>query len=468
MDWVDDELENVNLGDKRLNQRVRQVLKKLSQSPSESIATACGGWKETKAAYRLFDHPEISPSKILEPHQLATLERMRACETVLLLQDTTTLVFSTQKERKDIGPIHTEATRGLMLHPVLAVTPDRLCLGVLSCQQWHREKLLKKSPRERKKELFEKPIEEKESYRWLLGYRLANEYAEALPLSKIVTISDREGDIYDIYKEAQQETKKAYWLSRLCHNRAEVDEEGKGRGEKIREATKKTDPLGFIELILPNSHSRKGRAVRQAIYVKKVLFGLPGKRQRSEHDEPIEATVIVASEVNPPEGVEPIEWTLLTNLEVATYEEACEKIQWYTCRWEIELYFKVLKSGCRIEKLQLSENNFDLCLRLYMIIAWRILYLTMLGRACPELPCDCVFSREEWETIVVLAKKERPPKKAPSLDTMVRLLASLGGYLNRQSDSAPGIKTFWIGLRNLQEGLKAREAFSLVYGHTYG
>lgn len=470
MEWVAEELGSIDLGDKRLNERVCQVLKKLSQNPADSIPTACGSWQETKAAYRLFDNKRISPDKVLEPHQAATLQRMKACETILLLQDTTTLTFSTQKQREDIGPIQTDTSRGLFLHPLVAVTPERLCLGVLNCQQWRREKLAHKTPKERKKANYERSIEEKESYRWIIGYRKACEYASILPSSKIVSISDREGDLYDLYEEAQQtpQTERAYWLTRVHYNRAELNSEGNKSGDKIREAAEKTKSVGLIEFVLPNNHPQKGRRVTQAVYVKKVFLSSPDKRKKTSNDKVVEATVIVAKEINVPNHVESIEWILLTNLSVVTYEEACEKIQWYLCRWEIEIYFKILKSGCNVEKLQLSDNNFDICLRLYMIIAWRILFVTMLGRACPEMSCEIVFSSEEWQTAFILTKKTKPPEKALSLNEMIKMLASLGGYMNRKSDPMPGVKTIWIGLRNLQEHIKAREAFSAVYGHTYG
>lgn len=470
MDWVDKELSTIDLGDKRLNARAKAVLRKFCDSPSSSIPCASGSWKETKATYRLLDNANVTADAMLAPHKESTLARMQQSETILLLQDTTTLNFTGQNERGDTGPIQREGTRGLLLHPMLALTPERLCLGVVSCHQWYREKLANLTRAEKKAHNYERPIESKESYRWLAGYQLANKYAKSLPTQRIVLVSDREGDIYDIYEEADQteDVPKAYWLTRAHHNRAELNHKGKRNGDKIKESTLKTTPLGYIEFALPNNPSRKNKRVKQAIYAKTLSIALPYKRKKPKGYHPVDVTVIVTQEVDPPRNVKPIEWVLVTNLPIENFQAACDAVQWYTCRWEIELYFKILKSGCKIEKLQLTDSNFDICLRLYMVVAWRILYLTMLGRTCPELDCDSVFSTEEWQTAFVIVKKSKPPEKTISLNEMIILVASMGGYMARKSDPMPGSKTLWLGLHNLQEHVKAREAFNQVFGHTYG
>lgn len=470
MDWAAQELRGADLGDKRSNRRLHKVLRDLGKNPTDSIPVACGSWSETKAAYRLLAHKAATPEKILESHKSSTLERIRLCSTVLLLQDTTTLNFTTQSSRSDVGPINRTNTRGMFLHPTIAVTPERECLGVLSYHQWYRENLANQTQSERTKTNFKRDLKNKESYRWLAGYRIANELSKELTETMIVSISDREGDLYDIFQEAQDETSKhkAYWLIRSQHKRGTLNEHGKKSGKNIQELAKAEAPLGFIEFELPARKGQKSRKVKQALHAKKIELSLPDRKSHHDGYHSVEATVIVAREVDPPKKSEPVEWVLLTNLPVNTLDEAREKVQWYMCRWQIEIYFKVLKSGCRIEKLQLSDNNFAACLSLYMIIAWRILFLTTLGRECPDLPCDCVLSKEEWQTVFVVVKKAKPPKHPPKLNDVIRMIASLGGYMNRKSESEPGAKTLWIGLRNLQEHIKAKQAFEEVFGHTYG
>jgi hypothetical protein len=160
---------------------------------------------------------------------------------------------------------------------------------------------------------------------------------------------------------------------------------------------------------------------------------------------------------------------LLTSVPVTNLESALEVIQWYLCRWQIEIYFKVLKSGCTIEKLQLSDKErFDPCLAMYLIIAWRILFLTMLGRAHPSTSSECVFDTIEWQTAYVMTYKKVPPTKPPTLKETIKMIAQLGGFLARKHDGDPGPIVMWKGLRALYEHIRAREIFQNVFGATYG
>ena len=304
------------------------------------------------------------------------------------------------------------------------------------------------------------------------NYKKANEYAAQLPSTVIVSIADREGDIYDIYNEANKifsdEGAKAHYLIRAKTDRKVCDEKGKKHNEKIKSTLKSENPLGQLIINVSETKKRKAREAHMAVYSKEVYIVLPDKQKKEKDYKPIKITAILCTENNPPTGAEAIEWLLITDLPVSTFKDACEKIQWYVCRWQIEIYFRILKSGCRIEKLQLSDKNFSACLSFYMIIAWRILYVNIMGRYSPDMSRECVFSKEEWETTYVVVYRKKPPKIPPTLNEMTRMVASLGGYLNRKSDPEPGVKTMWIGLRNMQEHLKAKEAFEAVYGPTCG
>jgi hypothetical protein len=470
MDWVIEELASLSLGDKRLNKRAQKILSQLSRNPTDSIPVACSGAAETKAAYRFFDNDQVTPEKIQETHLASTLERMREHPVVLIPQDTTVLNFSTQYERKDTGPTTKDATKGMQLHCAIAVTPEKTCLGVVSSKQWHREALQKLTRRERTKKDYATPIEDKESYRWLENYRRANEYAEQLTDTMIVSIADREGDIYEIYKEASSlhQAAKAHYVIRAKTDRKVCTDEGKKTEYRIKSALSSEKPLGQIVLEISETNKRKARTAHLTVYAKKVHIGVPDKYKKGKGYRPVEITAILCTELNPPKGSEAIEWLLITDLSVNSFEEACEKINWYTCRWQIEIFFKILKSGCTIEKLQLTDKNFSACLSFYMIIAWRILYVVIMGRQCPDISCECVFSKEEWQTTYVVVYKKKPPLIPPRLNEMTRMVASLGGYQNRKSDPEPGVKTMWIGLRNMQEHLRAKESFESVYGPICG
>ncbi len=384
MSWAAQETQMADFGDKRLNKRMTNLLERALSQPTASIPVACRGWHETQAAYRFFYYLKVKAETVLTPHRVATLERMAAHDTVLCIQDTSELDYSSQTQTRGLGPLTYEAQRGLHLHPTLAVTPDRLCLGVLDTLIWAR----RDEEYGKGKECEDKPIEEKESIRWVNGYRQVCELAHTMPGTQCVYMADRESDIYELFLEGDGQAHRADWLIRASHDRCVLDE------EHLSEALAHAPVLGKIEFNLPASHKRANEHVTQSLKAARVELRPP--QRPGGRSDPVEVTVLLAQESRTPKGEEPVTWVLLTNLPVTTAEQAIEKIQWYLCRWQIEIYFRILKSGCAVEKLQLEcIERLRPALALYMIVAWRVLYLTMLGRECPELSCDVAFGTSE-------------------------------------------------------------------------
>ena len=450
------ELTTIDLGDARLNRRAQRVIGQLGDKPTVSIPSACGGWTETRAAYRLFDHAQVTAEKVLAPHTACTLERLREHPRVLCIQDTSELDYTGKTDIQGLGPLNYETRRGLYLHPTLAVTPDRLCLGLLDVYSWAREpgSLGQNDDPSR-------PLEEKESVRWVDGYQQVNELAEQLTDTRLTYVADREGDIYDLFVEAPCPESAADWLVRGQHDRALAD------GGTLRQRLAKAPVLAEMSFDQPGGNGRTARTVRQQLKTVRVTLKAPYRPDRVLTD--IEVTAILATEPHPPAGEEPVEWLLLTNLPVETPEQAIEKLQWYLCRWQIEIFFRILKSGCRIEELQLEKlERLEPALAFYMIIAWRVLFLTMLGRECPEMPCDVVFDTAEWQAVYLVTQRQPPPDTPPSLDRMVRMIASLGGFLDRKCDGFPGPQTLWIGLQRAADFVLALEAQRSVAAERYG
>jgi Transposase DNA-binding/Transposase Tn5 dimerisation domain len=469
MDWVTSEYESIQLGDKRLNARAKRLLRQLGDTPRESIPASCKSWAEIKAAYRFFDHESVTAKTLLKPHRRATLNRIKPHPVVLLVQDTTTLNYSGQKERKDLGPLQQDNVRGLFLHPTLAMTPNQECLGVVAYEQWSRKKLAHQTPQERSRQNRQRPLKEKESYRWLRGYKQATRLASHMPETQFVYIADREGDLYAIYEEAQKAFAKssADWVIRAHYDRKLLVETSVSKPSTLKEHVRESVALGRINFRVASTNKRKKRNVTQEIFAKEVVLSAP-KGHVVRAGKPVKITVIIAREVNPPVGEEALEWVLLTSVSVVNLESAMTIIQWYLCRWQIEIYFKILKSGCNIEKLQLTtKDHFDPCLALYLIIAWRILFLTMQGRTSPNLRCDCQFETVEWETVFIMVHKKKPPKIPPTLREMIKMIAQLGGFIGRKSDGEPGASVLWKGIRSMHEHIKAREVFESVF-NTYG
>ena len=445
--WVVGETSSADLGDERLNRRLELVLRRLADQPEKSIPAASRGWGETQAAYRFFDNEKVTAQKVLSPHREATLQRVRQHAVVLCVEDTSELDFTSRPKTEGLGPLNYELTRGINIHPMIAVTPEGLCLGVLEFWRWVRD-AGDHGGKDRQNRLS-RPLEQKESLRWVEGYKkvcgLKGEVGEA----QMVYIADRDSDLFELFEAAASGS--AAWLIRAAQNRAV-----KGGG-LLREKVGRSPCLGQVEFNLAPARGRSPRRVVQSLRATRVLLRPPYRPDKKL--APVEVTVILAREENPPAGEDPIEWLLLSSLPVKSFAEACEKIQWYLCRWQIEVYFHILKNGCKVEQLQLqSRERIEVALALYLIVAWRVLYLTRLGRTVPDLSCEVAFSPQEWRAAYLVSKRQKPPSDPPRLQEILTLVAGLGGYLARKGDGPPGPKTIWIGLQRVQDFALALEA----------
>ncbi len=414
----------LELGDARRTRRLIKLVEDLSARPTGSIPVASGGWAETKAAYRLLDNPALEWREMLEVHTARTVERLKGEEVVLCIQDTTELDFTTQPGIAGLGRLSYDAQHGMYVHPTLMVTPQGLALGVMDAWMWARKP--KGQP------------DVKESTRWVEGYTIVADLAETLPATRLVYVADREGDLRALMDAAARRGHPADWLVRAQYDRNTTE------GDPLWTQVVRNDPLGEVEFILSAAPDRSARTVRQTLYRDTVTLpahaGAPA----------VTVTAILAREEQPPAGEKPIVWRLLTNRSAETLETVVELIDWYRRRWLIEIFFRILKSGCRVEALQLGcLERLERALVIYLIIAWRILHLVTWGRECPDLPCEIVFDPEEWQAAWIVARRTPPPDTPPPLDLMVRLIAGFGGFLGRKSDGYPGPKALWEGLQKV-------------------
>jgi hypothetical protein len=434
--WAAAELSGINLGDERLNKRSVKLLESLADKPSASIPSACHGWAETQAAYRFLAQDGIGWEDILAPHFACTEQRMRAYPVVLCPQDTTELDFNGQAIA-GLGTLSYAAQRGMYLHPTYAITPEREPLGVLDAWMWVRGDAT----------LSRSLAGIKESRRWVEGYERVAELAASLPDTRLVYMADREGDCIDVMARAQELGTPADWLIRSVHNRRLAKQEG-----KLWDGFDAAHVLGEIRFVLPARQGQAARQVTQQVSVRRCPL-------RSPTGEPIEVSALLARETDAPAGVKPLQWRLLTNRRADTLEAAAELVDWYRCRWEIETFFDILKNGCKVEALQLATiERVELALALFVIIAWRIQRLMRLGRTCPDLDCEVVFDREEWRAAYIVARKPIPATPPP-LNTVIRLIASFGGFLGRKGDGEPGAKTLWIGLQRVMDFAAGIQAY---------
>ena len=470
-EWIDEELQGVDLGDKRLNKRFAILLDRLSAKPNVSIPAACKGLGETIAAYRFFSNGEVSSPKLLAPHADATSRRIAEHNVVLIAQDTTELEW-TRRQEKVGGPLSGEDHVGAYAHICLALTPDRVPLGVVRADIWTRDP----DSFRKRKECSKKPIEEKESFRWLEGYRTSSELAGQCPDTQVVCLSDSEGDIYECFDEAvgdevplqgeseisNARSRRADWIVRACQDRRVDSDQGQklyevlGQADTVKQAVVEVSARQAKGDKSRRKQSRKARQAEVTIRAACVKLQPPPRRGPSPRKlRAVHVNAVLVREESPPEGTVPIEWMLLTNLPIDHAKAVERVIDYYCCRWEIEIFFRTLKSGCQVEELQLeTSERMVACMSVYLIVAWRVMYLLMLGRKCPEIPCDVVLEDSEWRSVYHLVRGKNPPKTAPSLGEAIVMIASLGGYLNRKNDR-PGPKAMWIGIQRMRDFAQA-------------
>ena len=467
--WVIEECSSLNLGDKRLDKRTKKILSHLSKSPLSSIPTSCKGWHETKAAYRCFSNPKVSSDKILSPHRQSTIKRAQGYKRVFVLQDTTDLNYSGQSNKQGVGPTHHGTERALLLHPCLIVSDSGCCLGVYDDYQWYRSELLSRKKDKNtlnNERLHKKHISEKESYRWVLGYKKATELAKSCPDTQVITIADREGDLYDLFEEANNtEGIKADWLIRVkITKRAIINELGKRDTQLLHEKMNALKPLETIEFDMPRRNNLPTRKVQQELRMARLTLHPPTGRRGVLRCHPVEVTVLLAKEINTPEGEEPVVWWLMTSIPIEQLQPS-QLILWYLYRWQIEIFFKILKSGCQVEQLQLeTESRTKNCLAFYLIVAWRILFLTSSCKANPDAVCTTILEKKEWETAWIIIHQKKPPKEPPSLQQIIILIAKMGGYLARKNDAPLGPKAIWQGITQLYHSINAIEMAKKTYG----
>jgi hypothetical protein len=470
--WVSEEMQTAALEDKRLNDRLGIVLDRLGAFPTASIPAACNGYAETAAAYRMFDNERVTFENVLAPHVDATRRRITAQSVVLLVQDTTELDL-TRPEQQVVGagPLDGSSRRGAFLHLLHAFTPNGTPLGALHAQSWIRSDAPLPSKAERERLKKQTPIEEKESYRWVETLQCAQAEARDNPQTQFVTLADSEGDIYELLVVGTAEPSGSHWIVRADQDRATQETGDSGAAMHLREQVLAAKVLFTntihvrgrkLKIACDKRGRRQPRVARTTeVEVRAATVTLrPPSRLGNKKLPKVTVNVVLVREIDPPEGDVPVEWILLTNLPIDTVEQVRLIVQYYCVRWMIEILFRTLKSGCRVEERRFEHvDRLLTCLGVYLIVSWRTLYVCRLGRQCPDADCEAVFEPVEWQAIYHFVHRKPPPSKPPKLSEMLRLVAGLGGYVNRRRKDPPGPQTIWLGLQRLHDIAYCYQAF---------
>ena len=376
---------------------------------------------------------------MLASHVQATTRRMQAVAVVLAVQDTTYLDWTDHPQTRGLGPLTTAKQQGLLAHTTLAITPDRVPLGLLQQQVWARDAASFAQLVDHK----QRPIAEQESQKWLTSLDAVIAARATCPDTQFVSVGDREAAIYDLFLVARPPGVDL--LIRAAQDR-KAD-----HPEQYLWAAMATAPMAATVTV--HMGARAGQPARNATLTvrwRQVTLRPPHRRTKEQLPN-VTVWAVWAIEPDPPPGVAPVEWLLLTSMPITTTDEALSRLEWYACRWGIEVWHKVLKSGCRIEDRQLeTADRLKRCLTLYSVIAWRILYATMLARAVPDAPCTILLDDDEWQGLYCrIHRMATPPATPPTLRQAVRWIAQLGGFQGRTHDGAPGVTVLWKGLQQL-------------------
>jgi len=414
-EWADQEFGGLELGDERLSNRLVTIADDKGLNPAAPYSKAANGDSGAIQGYYKFvnnDNEEISFEKIISGHTENTARRINSFTRVLAIQDTSDLNYKGLKKTSGLGKIGknkgSSGTLGLSLHSTYVVTEKGVPLGILNAECSSPE-----IHKEREHKHYDIPIEEKETYKWIVHYKKISEVAERSPGTQIISVMDREADFFELLSFASENAEKAPVVIRIKHDRALK----KGKS-KLFEVIEKLPVSSTTEIIVPPQREKaatsktSGRPYMPAreatleISYGKVTIPAPDRGLLKEGSS-IKLSVVYVRERNPPEGAEPIQWRLFTTLNISSNEEALECVAFYKQRWKIEDFHRVLKSGCNVEKhKQSTAKSLKKVIAVDMVIAWRIMLLTMLGRECPEMPADLIFTEDELLVMTLIAQKK--------------------------------------------------------------
>lgn len=444
-DWALREFGAAQLGDTRRTARLVALARQLSTQPQASLPEACGTAAMLKAAYRFFATDDLSDTAILTSHVQATLQRVAAEPLVLAVQDTTLLDWSAHPATTGLGMLGSPRQHGVLTHSTLAVTPERVPLGLLAQQTWTRDPAQSGKRHQRR----QRATAEKESQKWLTSLAAVSALRAQCPHTHLVSVGDSEADVYDLLVAPRPAGVDL--LIRASQPRRVSEPEG-----EVWAAVASQPVAASVQVEVPRQPDRPARTAHCAVRYRAVTVRPPTRRDTAAADlQPVAVWAVLVSEDTPPTepGGEPLLWRLLTTCPVTTAAQACQRVDWYTCRWTIEVWHKVLKSGCRIEARQLeTAGRLRRCLALYSVLAWRILWATLLARADPDMPCTALLAPEEWQALwCSVHRLPTPPATPPPLADAVGWIARLGGYLGRTRDAPPGATVLWRGFQHLAD-----------------
>lgn len=456
--WIAEEAATLDLGDRRRNERLKRILHQYDQV-APSTPAACGNLATLTATYRLFNNAMVTPESILQMHNDASIRRTAEHEVVVLAQDTTVCdLTKPSRQVRGAGPLEDSQKRGFFLHPLYAVSLEGLALGCVDQLMWARDSIRQNVGKaERDRQIKAMPFEEKESARWLEMMQQGEQIALANPGTHYIGVSDSESDIYELLVENNDLAANYDFVIRGCQDRR-VYFGSHDQPQVLSEAIAEVPYTHHFEVSvsprksLISGETRKRRSNREgrtaSISVRATTVQLHGPQRPGGSVPRVELQVVEAVEQDPPPGCDPIHWVLFTSLPVASLTDIELVLSSYCRRWDIELFFKTLKSGMGIEKLKYQSLDAYLnAVATLMITAFRVEQLKSVSRVAPHASCETIYDDTFWKAVLTVAGGGRAiDSQPPSVSDLCLIIAKLGGYVDQPGQGPPGSTTIWRGL----------------------
>jgi hypothetical protein len=443
------EFSGAKLGDARRERRLAWLADRIADDPSQSFPEAWVSVAGAEAGYRFLSNRKVTAGAMLEPHRQRTVERGRSMDWVLALHDTTEMRFGGAKERDGLGPLM-NGGQGFYLHAALLAGLDSGAERAVPLGLIGHEIVVRRPPQGKRpwREAYNDP--DKESLRWNRLLRSVDADLRAQQLN-VIHVADREASRYDLV--AELEAAGARFILRLRKNFLE-------RADTLSESGGVLDRVANVSVRLLERGGRRAKQPRDARIAKLAYVARNVRLSRPQHVDPklgdqLELNVVEVREVSPPEGVEPINWTLITSEPIGTTAEVEQVIDGYRARWLIEEYWKALKTGCAFESRQLEAlATLEKALALCIPIAWHMLLLRNIARDAPATPASRLLSPMAYQLLLTIAPTPANVWKfklsaEPTAGELLLAIARMGGHL--PNNGSPGFLTIRRGLDKLYE-----------------
>jgi hypothetical protein len=427
----------LDLGDIRRNERFVTIINNVIEHSGQSIPQQNKDWYGAKATYHFFSNDQISLKELQKAiHAYGAASIPTDSDCVLVIHDTSNISYN-ELNAEGLGYLDNKSGRGILLHSSIGVSNQGIPLGLLHQQIWTRpvEELGKAIERKSKR------IEDKESNKWLRGINTCNELLGQT--IKKVHIADREADIYELFFMRPEYNSEL--LVRACQPRR-TDE-----GLLLWNQISKLPLNSTIPLQIPDIVGHKKADILMEVRYKQIKLLCP-KSKKNQYDS-VELTAIEVREQSDKDDA--LCWRLLTTLDVKSIEDVKLYIKWYTYRWLIERFHYVIKSGCKIEALQLKQaDSLKKAIVMYSLAGFIIMQLTYQSRETPGASCEVILAKVEWQALYIrIHGTNTLPQIPPTLQQATLWIGKLGGHLGRKSDGPPGVKTIWRGYQELKSFL---------------